>query len=122
MNPAIKFLNGIVDGAASDAMLPTAEEAREVIRGFELFPLACGALRTLLEHPDNVEGIAHAKRCLQYLDESNLRALARQAAKMPSLPSPVTEVTPVTKVTEVTPVTKVTEVTPTAEESLDDLA
>lgn len=102
MNPAIVFLNRIIDGttAVPASLLDENEACREVIRGFELFPLACGALRTLLEHPGNEEGIAHAKRCLQYLDESNLRALARQAAKLPAPPAP----------------------TPTAEESLDDLA
>lgn len=101
MNPAIVFLNRLIDDGEVPALAIHEEDAREVIRGFELFPLACGALRTLLDHPGNVEGIAHAKRCLQYLDESNLRALARQAAKMPTPPA--------------TP-------TPTVEDSLDDLA
>lgn len=84
MNPALVLLNNIIDG--TDRVEPSADDCREALRSMELFPLAAGALDTLLKHPGNKEGIAHAERVVAHLKESQRRADLRAAAKRPAPP------------------------------------
>ena len=82
MNTALKYLNFMVDGT-KDPDIPSVEDAREAIRVIELFPIAAGALRTLLKYPGDKEGIEHARRCIMHLEESEARARKRLAEKFP---------------------------------------
>lgn len=96
MNAALVMLNQIID-QGHVTVLPGAEDAREALRTIELFPLAAGALDTLLKHPGNKEGIAHAQRVVAHLQESERRASARRDTKAPPVPPlpPTSEAHPI---------------------------
>lgn len=82
MNPALVMLNQIID-TGSTTVLPSAADARETLRTLELFPIAAGALDTLLKHPGDKEGIAHAQRVVAHLQESQQRAATKSAPPVP---------------------------------------
>ena len=88
MNTVLKYLNVMLDGNEMDACIPTLEDAREAVRTLELFPIAAGALDTLLKHPGDKEGIAHAQRCQAHLQESEARAAKRRELQNPKPPAP----------------------------------
>lgn len=73
----IAFLNAVID--AKPLPVVTEDEARAALYTLELFPLACGAVRTLIEHPADVEAVKHANRCLAHFD-----ATAKKVAALPA--------------------------------------
>ena len=89
MNTALKYLNFLLHDNA-EPCIPTKDDAREAIRLIEMFPIAAGALQTLLKWPGDKEGIGHARRCIMLLEESEMRKKQREEARrlVPSQPKP----------------------------------
>lgn len=62
---AVALLNSAIDAPSE---LCSVNDARDALRRLELWPLAIGALRVLVKHPDNKDAIAHAQRCIDHMD------------------------------------------------------
>ena len=79
MSAIVVFLNSVIECPAPGGLTP--DDAREALRMIELYPIAAGALQTLLKWPGDKEGIGHARRCIMLLEESEMRKRKREEAK-----------------------------------------
>lgn len=86
MSAVVVFLNSVIDCPTPGGLTP--DDAREALRIIEMFPIAAGALQTLLKYPGDAEGIGHARRCIMLLEESETRKRKREEARRPAPSQP----------------------------------
>lgn len=52
----------------------STDEARDALTTIEYFPIAIGALKTLIKHPGHLEAKAHAERVIAHHDKTHKKA------------------------------------------------